>query len=269
MAATYAPGRTDDEGGIDIRLGIPSRATGDPRQPLTLLVCAAALAATGIMAASRLALPTDGSFIPTDRWNWTSDGVEVAPLSASSAFRAGDIVVALDGRPLADLASGAVSPPWFLAPDPIGSVVGVRVLRDGQPVDLAVTMSPFSTDRLAGAPLGLVIFGAGALLLALVLVLRRPRATAIRLLFIGVCCNTADILAWEIGLQPTDFLTRSPFLYSFAFATLTNLIFWACLVHLLSIYPVRAGWLTPGRRRSAGSTPRRSSRSPAGRSRPD
>jgi len=227
----------------DIRLGIPSR-TLDPRQLLTLLVCGAALAATGIMAAGRLALPIDGSFIPTERWNWTTDGVEVAPLSASSPFRTGDVVVALDGRPLADLASAAVSPPWFLAPHPIGSVVDVRVIRGGQIVDLDVAMSPFSTDRLAGAPLGLVVYGAGALLLTLVLVLRRPRATAIRLLFIGVCCNTADILAWEVGLQPTDFLTRSLFLYAFAFAALTNLIFWACLVHLLSIYPVRAGWLT-------------------------
>jgi signal transduction histidine kinase len=230
-------------GGIDIRLRIPGLAR-DPRRPLTLLVCAAALAATGIMAISRLALPSDGSFIPTERWNWTSDGVEVAPLAASSPFHPGDIVVALDGRPLADLAGAAVSPPWFLVPGTMGPVVDVRVRRDGQLVDLPVTMAPFSSDRLAGAPLGLVVFGVGALLLTLILVLRRPQATAIRLLFIGVCCNTADILAWEVGLQPTDFVTRSPFLYAFAFATLTNLVFWACLVHLLSIYPVRAGWLT-------------------------
>ena len=196
------------------------------------------------MAVSRLALPTDGSYIPTERWTWTGDGVEVAPLTPASPFRSGDIVVALDGRPLADLATAAVLPPWFLAPQPLGSVVHALVRRDGQLVDLAVTMAPFSTDRLAGAPLGLVVFGVGALMLTLVLVLRRPQATAIRLLFIGVCCNTADILAWEVGLQPTDFLARSPFLYAFAFAALANLIFWACLVHLLSIYPVRAGWLS-------------------------
>jgi signal transduction histidine kinase len=245
--AAYAQPGTAEDGGIDIST-TPHR-TRDLRRPLTLLVCGAALAATGIMAVSRLALPTDGSYIPTERWNWTSDGVEVAPLSPSSPFRSGDIVVALDGRPLADLATAAVLPPWFLAPQPLGSVVDVLVRRDGQLVDLAVMMAPFSTDRLAGAPLGLVVFGAGALMLTLVLVLRRPQATAIRLLFIGVCCNTADILAWEVGLQPTDFLARSPFLYAFAFAALANLIFWACLVHLLSIYPVRAGWLA---RRHAG-----------------
>ena len=220
------------------------RRLREPTGILTLLVCAAALGATAIMVASRLALPNDGSFIPTERWNWTSDGVEVSPIAASSPFRSGDIVVALDGRPLADLAGAAVSPPWFLAPQPVGPMVDVLVRRDGQLVELTVPMSPFSTDRLAGAPLGLVVFGGGALLLTLVLVLRRPHATAIRLLFVGVCCNTADILAWEVGLQPTDFLTRSPFLYAFAFAALANLVFWACLVHLLAIYPVRAGWLT-------------------------
>ncbi|MBA2382756.1 MAG: hypothetical protein H0V73_11655 [Chloroflexi bacterium] len=210
---------------------------------MTLLVCGAALAATATMAASRLSLPSDGAFIPTEQWNWTSDGVEVAPLAPSSSFRAGDIEVAVNGRPLDFWASAALVPPWFLGPRSVGSTVDVAVRRDGQPVELKVTLEPFVSDRLAGAPLGLVVFGVGALLLALVLILRRPQATAIRLLFVGVCCNTADIVAWEVGLQPMDLVSRSPFLYAFAVATLTNLVFWACLVHLLAIYPVRAGWV--------------------------
>src|SRR4029079_13567597 len=38
-------------------------------------------------------------------------------------------------------------------------------------------------------------------------------------------------------------VARTPFLYAFAVAAIANLIFWACLVHILSVYPVRAGWL--------------------------
>ncbi|MEO5941615.1 MAG: histidine kinase, partial [Candidatus Limnocylindrales bacterium] len=91
----------------------------------------------------------------------------------------------------------------------------------------------------------------------LTLVLRRPQATAIRLLFVGVCCNTADIVAWEAGLQPTDLVARTPFLYAFALAAIANLLFWSCLIHLLSIYPVRAGWLArrPGHARLIYATP--------------
>jgi signal transduction histidine kinase len=181
--------------------------------------------------------------IPTDTWPWTTEGVAVRPLSADSPIRTGDIVVAVDGRPLADWAGDAVAPPWAVAPRAIGPVIDVGVRRDGMLLDVPVTMQSFTSSRLGGAPLGLVIFGAGALILALVLVLRRPQATAIRILFVGVCCNTADIVAWETGLQPTDLVDRTPFLYAFALSALGNLVFWGCLIHLLAIYPVRATWL--------------------------
>lgn len=215
----------------------------EPTWVLTLLVCGAALAATGTMVLSRLLLPTEGVVIPTEAWPWSADGVGVSPLSADSPFREGDVVVSVDGRPLADWATEALAPPWILAPNPVGPVLDVGIRRDDRPLDLQVAMAPFSMSRLGGAPLGLVIFGAGALILALVLVVRRPQATALRLLFIGVCCNTADLIAWETGLQPTDLVARTPFLYAFAAAALANLVFWSCLVHIVSIYPVRAGWL--------------------------
>ena len=224
---------------------------------LTLLVCGAALAATATMLVSRFILPSEGALIPTESWPWTSDGVGVVPIAADSAFRPGDVVVAIDGRPLVDWANDALRPPWFLAPGPLPPTIEVDIRRDGQPMHLDVALGPFSSDRLGGAPLGLVAFAAGALILALVLVIRRPAATALRLLFIGVCCNTADIVAWETSLQPTDLVGRTPFLYAFALAALANLVFWGCIVHIVSIYPVRAAWLArrPSRARLIYATP--------------
>jgi signal transduction histidine kinase len=219
------------------------RTPRDLTRVLTALVCGTALAATAVMILSRFTLPSDGMLIPTDSWPWTTDGVGVRPLSGESAIHAGDVVVAIDGRPMTEWASDAIAPPWFLGAQAIEPAVDVQVRRDGVLTDVPVTVESFSSGRLGGAPLGLVIFGAGALILALVLVLRRPQATAIRLLFVGVCCNTADIVAWETGLQPTDLVDRTPFLYAFAVAALANLVFWGCLIHLLAIYPVRAGWL--------------------------
>ncbi|HEX5825119.1 MAG TPA: histidine kinase [Candidatus Limnocylindrales bacterium] len=210
---------------------------------LTLLVCGAALATTATMLISRFSLPSEGALIPTESWPWTSDGVGVVPIATGSTFIPGDVIVAVDGRPLAEWADAAMVPPWFLAPNRLPSLVEFDVRRAGQPIHLQVALSGFSSERLGGAPLGLVAFAAGALILALVLVIRRPAATALRLLFIGVCCNTADIVAWETSLQPTDLVGRTPFLYAFAVAALANLVFWGCIVHIVSIYPVRAGWL--------------------------
>ena len=222
---------------------VSRRSPRDLTRALTLLVCGAALAATATMIASRALLPSDGMLIPTDAWPWTRDGVGVRPLAADSPIRSGDVVVSIEGRSLAEWAGEAAAPPWLLGPRSLEPILDVGVRRGGELVDVSVPRSAAFAERLGGAPLGLVIFGAGALIVALALVLRRPQATAIRLLFVGVCCNTADIVAWETGLQPSDLVGRTPFLYAFAAAALANLVFWACLIHILSIYPVRAAWL--------------------------
>lgn len=177
--------------------------------------------------------------IPSETWSWTAAGVEVAPTTAESPFRAGDVVVAIDGRPLADWVEAAMR----LESDPSvrpGSVVTFDVLRNGQPVRLAVTLEPFPLERIGQAPLGLLGFGGGVLVLATTLLARRPRSTVLRLLFIGAAANITDISAWVIGLQPTDFRTGSVFLVAFGAAAVFNVVFWSTIVHILTVYPVRS-----------------------------
>jgi signal transduction histidine kinase len=81
--------------------------------------------------------------------------------------------------------------------------------------------------------------------------LRRTRSTALRLLFVGAAANIADITAWGLGLQPTDFAIPGPTLFVFGAASLFNIVFWSTIVHILTIYPVRSPiatrrpWLIP------------------------
>ncbi len=215
----------------------------DPSWLAVVLVCVAAALTVATLLASRLLLPAERATIPTGAWPWTSDGVVVQPLGPDSSFRAGDLVVAIDGRPLADWVGDALKPPWFFAGRPLGASIAVDVVRDGATVRFDAPIAPFPMDRLGGAPLGLVVFGATALILALALIVRRPQATALRLIVLGVTCDVADIVAWETGLQPTDFVARTPFLYAFGLAAVFSLVFWSSLIHLLSTYPVRARWV--------------------------
>src|SRR5262249_35515991 len=103
-----------------------------------------------------------------------------------------------------------------------------------------VPLQPFPVERFRDAPISLVVFGAGVLVLALVLVLRRTRSTALRLLFVGAAANVADITAWTVGLQPTDFGQASATIWVFGAASLFNLVFWSTIVHILAVYPVRS-----------------------------
>ena len=216
------------------------RSRRDPAWVLTVLVGTAALAVTGLMIGSRLLLPAERAVIPTEQWPWRSDGVGVEPDEVGSPFQPGDVVVALDGRPLADWTREALGPPWLLGAPARPAALHVTLERAGARIDLVVPLEAFPADRIRGAPIGLILYGSIALVLALVLIVNRPQATALRLLFVGVCCNTADIVAWEFDLQPSDLVLRTPFLYGFGLAAIGNVIFWSCLLHLLSIYPVRS-----------------------------
>jgi signal transduction histidine kinase len=215
----------------------------DPAWLAVVLVSAAAAGSIVAMAASRVAIPAERALISTEAWPWTSDGVGVVPEGPVSPFRTGDRVVAVAGRPLADWARASISPPWLLGATPLGPSATFRVMRDGVPIDVSAALEPFPADRLSGAPPALVAFAATALILAVVLLVRRPRATALRLLVLGVTCDVANIVAWETGLQPSDLVQRTPFLYAFGLAPVFAVIFWASLLHVLSVYPTRARWL--------------------------
>ena len=215
----------------------------DPGWLAVVLVSLVAVAAIVTLAADRLIFPGEDAVISTGEWPWSASGVAVQPLTPDSAFHDGDVVVAINGRSLADWATDAMRPPWLFAPQPIGSSVSVDVVRDGGPATIKAELAAFPMGRLGGAPLALVVFGATALVLAVVLVGRRPQATALRLLMVGVICDVANIVAWETGLQPTDLVARTPFLYAFAVSPVFAIIFWSSLLHLLSVYPVRSRWL--------------------------
>lgn len=199
----------------------------------------------------RLATPTDDAVIVTESWPWTSTGVAVEPTSPRSPFEPGDIVVAMDGRALEAWIAGL---PGLGGPPnpPIGPRVAVDVERGGSIVHLDVARLPFPIERIGGAPLGVVLLASLVLVLAVLLVRRRSRATAIRLLFVLGAAHTADITAWGLGLQPTDFGANLPFVAVFVLAGACNLVFWSALVHLLLVYPTRSPvaigrrWLIPG-----------------------
>jgi len=224
------------------------------RDPGWVATVAAGCAALGLAAAIlllRLLGPSDLAVIPTEAWPWSSESVGVEGVGFETPFRAGDRVAAIDGIPMDTWVSWAIGPPWDPPPATVGGVVRFDVIRDGSTTTLDVPLVDFPVERFGAAPLSLVVFGAGVLVLALVLMLRRTRSTALRLLFVGAAANIADITAWGLGLQPTDFAIPGPTLFVFGAASLFNIVFWSTIVHILVIYPVRSPlaarrpWLIP------------------------
>jgi signal transduction histidine kinase len=212
----------------------------DPGWLATIATAAVALIFAGAMIVLRVTGPTELAVIRTEAWPWTSHGVEVGPTASDSQFEDGDVVLAFDGIPMEAWVTWAIGPPWAAPPARLGDVVAFDVVRDGDDLRLTVPLTGFPVERIGNAPISLVVYGTGVLVLALILMLRRTRSTALRLLFVGAAANVADIAAWEVGLQPTDFAMPGPTLAVFAVASLFNIVFWSTIVHILAIYPVRS-----------------------------
>ena len=87
----------------------------DPYWILTLLAVGAALAVTLILTGTRLFVPSEQAVIRSENWVWTHDGVTIEPIDPidpSGPFRAGDVVVAMNGVPLETWAADAFRFPW-------------------------------------------------------------------------------------------------------------------------------------------------------------
>ena len=228
----------------------PGRATTRSRRDLpwvlTLLAVGGALAVTVFLTGTRLLVPSELVVIPSSNWVWLRDGVVVEPVGPSGGIQRGDVVVAMNGVPLETWAADAFRLPWVAptvpraaAPD-LRDTVRFEVRRDGELLTVDAPRLTLPSNRAGGAPIGLVAFGVSVLVLALVFVVRRPRVTALRLLLVGAAANLADIVAWELDLQPTDLAVRTLYPLAFCAAAVFNLIFWSSIAHLLTIYPVRS-----------------------------
>ncbi len=225
---------------------VATRKRRDPSWILTLLAVGGALGVTVVLTGTRLLVPSEQVVIPSSNWAWTHDGARIEPVGPAGGLRQGDVIVAMNGVPLETWAADAFRLPWTAratppdaAPD-LHDVVRLDARRDGAVLTVDAPRLTFPPDRAGGVPIGLVAFGLSVLVLALVLVVRRPRVTALRLLLVGAAANLADIVAWELDLQPTDFAVQTPFLFAFCAAAGFNLIFWSSIVHILTIYPVRS-----------------------------
>jgi signal transduction histidine kinase len=213
---------------------------------LTLLAVGGALTVTLILAGTRLLVPSEQADIPSSAWIWQHEGVQVEPLGPNEPFRHGDVVVAMNGVPLEAWAADAFRLPWTpraITPDAapnLRAMVQFVVRRDGQLTSVEAPRLTLSPDRAGGAPIGVVVFGGGVLVLALVFVARRPRVMALRLLLVAAAANMADIVAWELNLQPTDLAIQTPYLFAFCAGAVFNLVFWSSIAHILLIYPVRS-----------------------------
>ena len=219
----------------------PSGGTGTRATPrelggrLTVAVTALALLSFGAFLWFRIVDTTEGATVPSDAWHWTSTGAVVVPVGPDSPFQPGDEVVAIGGRSMAEWADRAFA--GETDPGAVTDPLSMRVVRDGGEVAVEAPLGSFPVVSVLAGSWALVAFTLAQLTLASWLLVRRPTDLAVRILFVGSVANLASAIPWQLGLLPSDLLRGWPTIVPFMASGPLDVVFWACLLHLILVYP--------------------------------
>ncbi|MBY8871864.1 hypothetical protein K7640_08430 [Micromonospora sp. PLK6-60] len=196
------------------------------RMVLAILVT---LLALGWLWAARAGHPSDGTSTNTDSRAWHTDGLVLdVAVGDRTGLRAGDVVVAIAGRPLA---AGSLAD----QPTRIGDTVVYTVDRDGRRIDVPVTLTDYPFPRLAARNAYTLPYILFLVLLPAFLVARRPRDPAAVTLYLVAVLQFIGYASHMYGTQAIEIATGR--LWVTTAAEVVNCVLWACLLHFAISFP--------------------------------
>jgi two-component system, NarL family, sensor kinase len=215
---------------------------------LSLLILAPAASFTLL----HLTSASDGARLQPGQLNILSEGVVVSPLGLQAGgLQQGDIVLAVNGHSLEDLASNLFSFEVERLSWQVGEQAAYTVLRDGQRIEVLVSLGSYPFTQIFLLNWGTILFALVFLGVATFIFIRRPDNPAVRVLFITAACITSAT-TWSFGLQIADFVNGVGFwLYKLTTLFIYTL-FWVSGFHFALIFPrplplvLKHRWVIPG-----------------------
>ena len=190
----------------------------------------AAVACLGVAIAFvwvTVATPSDGARVPPGTVGFEAAGVRISPIvPGASPLRAGDVVTAVDGRPVTELLEELFVPDAPRLARAVGDVVRYEVMRDGAAVALDVPLQRYPLAAAARANWGTIVFALVYLLVAAFVYARRPGEPASRPFFLSACALVAAT-TWSFGLSIADILGAAGFWLYQAGAGIGFMLFWS------------------------------------------
>lgn len=208
------------------------------RTRLVIPVIGGLLAALfGAFVLLHLLTPFDGARLQPGQPSWRKNGVVVTPIEEiAGGLRRGDLVTAVAGQPLEFWAEamfrlGVNRPRWQ-----VGQSVDYTVIRNSQRLDVAVTLKPYPLLAVARQNWGTIIFALVYELIALYVLLRRPRNQAAGVLFISAS-SILSATTWSFGLQISDIVGGLGFWLYKATSLGAYTLFWITGLHFMLVFP--------------------------------
>src|SRR6476620_1577451 len=154
-------------------------ATRPVRRTGIWLFVALSFAASALFVLWRFFGPSDGAPVPFYGGAWSAAGVAVTPeQSAATALQAGDVVLAVEGRSVSSWIASSVDPNAPRKPATPGTVLTYTVERNGQMIDVPVTLAQQDGWSAIRDNWSNIAFAGTLLAVALYVLLRRPELSA-------------------------------------------------------------------------------------------
>lgn len=191
---------------------------------------------TALIVGHRISQPWDGTVIQVSNRPWHSDQLVIdRVLDASVGFRPGDVIVAVDGRPVASYAKGGLSTNW---PD---TALTYTVTRGDTLVDVVVTSRPFSLIGFVASSWPALAWLVALLLVASYVFTRRPLDRGARDLLLLSGLMTCGTVGWLMGDQAANLVVRGPSWWHLIEEIPLALI-WGLVAHFLLVVSGRVRW---------------------------
>jgi hypothetical protein len=184
-----------------------------------------------------LLTPSDGARLEPGQIVWRPDGVVVTPLVAQpGGLQAGDVVVAVEGRSLESWALALFDPGDARSEWRIGQTVTYTVRRDGDVLDVPITLQPYPLGAALAPFWSLVVFILATQFIALFVFLRRPYDRAARVLFL-LGASLIHAIVWLLGLQVSDLVGGVGFWLYALMAFGGYILLWIAGLHFALVFP--------------------------------
>ena len=188
-------------------------------------VIAGFLAVAAVCVVIRLSLPTDGTETRGERP--LSDGERVNVVGRHPVLRDGDVVLAIDGRPLVDRV-----PPDAEA----GDRLTYLVRRDGEVLEVEVPVRHVDVGGVLRAYWPSLLLAGWTLALGIYVFLKRPADAAAQMLAVLGAALTCALPYWALRLSALD-LAGGAGWWANLFGALAYNLVWPVMLHFALVFP--------------------------------
>jgi two-component system, NarL family, sensor kinase len=185
----------------------------------------------------RLSAPFANDLLRPGTNSFSGEGLIVNPIDAAPAgLSSGDLVTHIDNRSLEAWSRDLFRLDAFRPQIHAGDTVIYRVIREGQPLDVEVTLGRYPLVAVVQQNWGLITFALVFFTLSAYVLARRPGIPAAHPLFISGA-SVLSATTWSLGMHAMDLVNAGQFwLYQYTTIVAFNM-FWIAGLHFAVLFP--------------------------------